>query len=93
MQVDKGGIPRVVTGANIMCPGLTSPGGYITKDLEVGTIVAIYGEGKQYPFAIGKMLMSSQQMYYIIIYIYYSLYIYYSFIYHIQNRGEQGNCH
>ena len=46
MQIDKGGISRVVTGANIMCPGLTSQGGYITKELPIGTIVAIYAEGK-----------------------------------------------
>ena len=28
MQVDKGAIKHVFTGANIMCPGLTSKGNY-----------------------------------------------------------------
>lgn len=46
MVVDKGGIPRVVTGANIMCPGLTSAGGNVEPNVEVGTIVQICGEGK-----------------------------------------------
>jgi PUA domain protein len=59
MVVDKGGISRVITGANVMCPGLTSSGGYVTEGLKEGTIVAVYGEGKYHPFAIGKMLMSS----------------------------------
>lgn len=31
MQVDKGAIGFVLSGANIMCPGLTSPGARMTK--------------------------------------------------------------
>ncbi|KAL4230061.1 Malignant T-cell-amplified sequence 1 [Mactra antiquata] len=31
MQVDKGAIRFVLSGANIMCPGLTSPGARMTK--------------------------------------------------------------
>lgn len=31
MQVDKGAIRFVLSGANIMCPGLTSPGAKMTK--------------------------------------------------------------
>lgn len=34
LQVDRGAIKFVLSGANIMCPGLTSPGGAL--DDEVG---------------------------------------------------------
>ena len=34
LQVDRGAIRFVLSGANIMCPGLTSPGGAL--DDEVG---------------------------------------------------------
>lgn len=34
LQVDRGAIRFVLAGANIMCPGLTSPGGSL--DEEVG---------------------------------------------------------
>jgi predicted RNA-binding protein (TIGR00451 family) len=34
LQVDRGAIRFVLAGANIMCPGLTSPGGVL--DEEVG---------------------------------------------------------
>lgn len=37
-QVDKGAIRFVLSGANIMCPGLTSPGAKMT-DVPKGTIV------------------------------------------------------
>lgn len=35
LQVDRGAIKFVLSGANIMCPGLTSPGGAL--DEEVGS--------------------------------------------------------
>ena len=38
MQVDKGAIRFILSGANIMCPGLTSPGARMTKVPE-GTVV------------------------------------------------------
>ena len=31
MQVDKGAIRFILSGANIMCPGLTSPGAKMTN--------------------------------------------------------------
>lgn len=37
-QVDKGAIRFVLSGANIMCPGLTSPGAKMTK-VDKGTVV------------------------------------------------------
>jgi PUA domain protein len=33
-QVDRGAIKYVLAGANIMCPGLTSPGGALDEDVE-----------------------------------------------------------
>jgi malignant T-cell-amplified sequence len=46
MQVDKGAIRFVLGGANIMCPGFTSPGGSMPVSLEAGHPVAIYAEGQ-----------------------------------------------
>ena len=60
-QVDKGAIRFVLSGANIMCPGLTSPGGSM-EDVDSGTIVAIYAEGKQHPIAIGVTTLSTQEI-------------------------------
>jgi len=38
MQVDKGAIKFILSGANVMCPGLTSPGARMTK-VEAETVV------------------------------------------------------
>ncbi|KAJ6642917.1 Malignant T-cell-amplified sequence 1 like [Pseudolycoriella hygida] len=60
-QVDKGAIRFVLSGANIMCPGLTSPGACMTP-AEKGTIVAIMAEGKQHALAIGMTFLSSDDI-------------------------------
>jgi len=65
MQTDKGAIRFVLGGANIMCPGFTSPGGSIPKPLEAGSPVAIYAEGKEHAMAVGITKMSTEQIYYI----------------------------
>eukprot|EP01135_Chromosphaera_perkinsii_P000602 Nk52_evm5s136 gene=Nk52_evmTU5s136 len=59
-QVDRGAIQFVLSGANIMCPGLTSPGAKLTEDLPEGTIVAVMCEGKKHAIAVGLMKMSSE---------------------------------
>lgn len=73
VTVDKGAIPFILGGANIMCPGLTkNPGSYmppdgITQDehgfdvpgLYKGDGVVIFAEGKQYPIGVGVMTMNS----------------------------------
>lgn len=59
MQVDRGAIKHVLSGANIMCRGLTSPGGRIVP-AEEGEVVAIVGEGKQHCMAIGILRKSSE---------------------------------
>jgi PUA domain protein len=70
VTVDKGAIPFLLGGANVMCPGLTNVGGWMPDDeeeedgsirpaLEKGDGVVIYAEGKEYPLAVGFMTMSS----------------------------------
>lgn len=60
-QVDKGAIRFVLSGANIMCPGLTSPGAFMTK-VDKGTVVAIMAEGKNHALAIGQTTLSTDDM-------------------------------
>lgn len=63
VQVDRGAIKFVLLGANIMCPGLTSAGAQLPEEsLPVGTIVAVYAEGKENALAIGKLLMSTDDI-------------------------------
>ena len=59
MQVDSGAIQFVLQGANIMCPGLTSRGAIMTPDLPVGSVVAVFADGKQHALAAGILKMSS----------------------------------
>ena len=61
-QVDRGAIKFVLSGANIMCPGLTSPGARLTEGLPEGSIVAIMCEGKEHAVAVGYMNMSSEDI-------------------------------
>eukprot|EP00536_Pseudo-nitzschia_multiseries_P005943 jgi/Psemu1/65341/estExt_Genemark1.C_1210043 len=73
VTVDKGAIPFILGGANIMCPGLTKPGqsvmppdgeeqdeqGFDKPGLSKGDGVVIRAEGKEHAIAIGVMKMSS----------------------------------
>ncbi|XP_014778997.1 malignant T-cell-amplified sequence 1 [Octopus bimaculoides] len=61
MQVDKGAIRFVLSGANIMCPGLTSPGAKMTK-VGNSAIVVVMAEGKQNALAIGLTKMSTEEI-------------------------------
>jgi PUA domain protein len=59
-QVDKGAIPFIIGGANVMIPGMTSKGG-ILPELDANKCVAIRCEGKQTVIGIGilqRMLTS-----------------------------------
>ena len=60
-QVDKGAIRFVLSGANIMCPGLTSPGAFMNP-VDKGTVVAIMAEGMENCLAIGLTTMSTEEM-------------------------------
>lgn len=62
MQVDKGAITFVLSGANIMCPGLTSKGAIMTKGLPADTVVTVVAEGKQHALAVGILKMSVEDM-------------------------------
>lgn len=59
LRADKGAIKFVLSGANIMCPGLTTPGATIHDEVEADTPVAIYAEGKEHAMAIGVTKMST----------------------------------
>mmetsp|Transcript_12215 Transcript_12215/g.17361 ORF Transcript_12215/g.17361 Transcript_12215/m.17361 type:complete len:202 (+) Transcript_12215:126-731(+) len=72
--VDEGAIPFILGGANIMCPGLTSKGGWMPPDdddvdvdvnnkgegLEKGDGIVIYADGKDHALAVGVMKMGSR---------------------------------
>ncbi|KAH9812122.1 PUA-like domain-containing protein [Melampsora americana] len=62
VQVDRGAIKFVLAGANIMCPGLTSPGARLPNDLQDKIPVAVHAEGKESACAIGFTQMSGEDM-------------------------------
>lgn len=62
VQVDKGAIKFVLSGANIMCPGLTSPGGKMETPLPENTVVAVMAEGKEHALCIGITKMSTEDI-------------------------------
>ncbi|CAG9474771.1 cell cycle regulator protein, putative [Plasmodium vivax] len=61
IQVDKGAIKNVLRGSNIMCPGVTSPGGKL-DDVESNTVVQIRAEDKEFACALGITTMSSKEI-------------------------------
>jgi PUA domain protein len=63
MQCDKGAVRFVLGGANIMCPGFTSKGGFIADTITTELPVAIYAEGKEHAMAIGLTKMSREEIY------------------------------
>ncbi|EGG21109.1 hypothetical protein DFA_00984 [Cavenderia fasciculata] len=62
LQVDRGAIKFVLSGANIMCRGLTSPGARIEVDLPANSVVAIMAEGKTHASAVGLTKMSTSDI-------------------------------
>jgi PUA domain protein len=62
MQVDRGAITFVLSGANIMCPGLTSKGAIMTPDLPADSVVTVIAEGKQHALSVGVLKMSTNDM-------------------------------
>ncbi|KAL3698883.1 hypothetical protein R1sor_012959 [Riccia sorocarpa] len=62
LRVDRGAIKFVLSGANIMCPGLTSAGGALDEDVAAEAPVAIMAEGKEHALAIGFTKMSAKDI-------------------------------
>ncbi|KAK4050768.1 translation machinery-associated protein 20 [Microbotryomycetes sp. JL221] len=63
--VDRGAIKFVLSGANIMCPGLTSPTAYLPpteQNIPSGQPVAVFAYGKEEPLAIGITKMSTDDI-------------------------------
>jgi len=60
-RVDRGAIRFVLSGANIMSPGLTSAGGAM-DDVPAESVVAIMAEGKEHALAIGVTTMSTEEI-------------------------------
>ena len=59
--VDRGAIRFVLSGANIMAPGLTSAGGSMDT-VEGTTVVGVFAEGKEHALAIGVATMATEQI-------------------------------
>lgn len=62
LRADKGAIKFVLSGAHIMCPGLTSPGASMEAEAEAEAPVAIYAEGKEHAMAVGLTKLSTAEM-------------------------------
>ncbi|GAA5990106.1 hypothetical protein JCM11641_007069 [Rhodosporidiobolus odoratus] len=63
--VDRGAIKFVLSGANIMCPGMTSPTGYLpppSSNIPKGSPVAVHAYGKEHALAIGLLAMSTDEI-------------------------------
>ena len=61
-RTDKGAIKFVLSGANIMCPGLTSPGATMHDEAPAGRQVAILAEGKELAMAVGYTTLSTAEV-------------------------------
>ena len=60
-QVDRGAVPFVLGGANIMAPGLTSADGAM-DDVPAESVVAVMVVGKEHAIAIGVTTMSTEEI-------------------------------
>jgi PUA domain protein len=57
-RTDKGAIPFVLGGANVMAPGFVNKGGEMPVDLPVGNPVVVLADGKEHAMAIGQVKMT-----------------------------------
>jgi PUA domain protein len=74
LRIDRGAIRFVLSGATLMAPGLTSPGGrlpgnpddgeekYGKDELEAGTPVVIEAEGKETACMVGVLKVGTEEM-------------------------------
>ncbi|KAJ5893898.1 hypothetical protein N7495_005589 [Penicillium taxi] len=65
VQIDRGAIRFVLSGAALMAPGLTSPGGRLPDAehaLQAGQIVAVKAEGKEEVCLVGALKIGTEEM-------------------------------
>ncbi|KAL2221312.1 putative PUA RNA binding domain protein [Thermoascus aurantiacus ATCC 26904] len=65
VQIDRGAIRFVLSGAALMAPGLTSPGGRLPDAehaLQAGQVVAVRAEGKEEICLVGPLKMGTEEM-------------------------------
>ncbi|KAF9885970.1 translation machinery-associated protein 20 [Aspergillus nanangensis] len=65
VQIDRGAIRFVLSGAVLMAPGLTSAGGRLPEKeqaLESGTVVAVKAEGKELACLVGVLKAGTEEM-------------------------------
>ncbi|KAE8152301.1 GTP-binding protein YchF [Aspergillus avenaceus] len=65
VQIDRGAIRFVLSGAALMAPGLTSAGGRLPekeKALEAGQVVAVLAEGKEFACLVGTLKVGTEEM-------------------------------
>lgn len=62
IQADKGTIKPILSGANLMCPGLTSKGACYPDNIEAEKMVSVMIEGKEHAIAVGLTKLSSSDI-------------------------------
>ena len=73
IRIDRGAIRFVLSGATLMVPGLTSPGGRLPgadgeewgmegKEMEAGEVVVVEAEGKEHACMVGVLKMGTKEM-------------------------------
>ncbi|KAI5780434.1 PUA-like domain-containing protein [Geopyxis carbonaria] len=65
IQVDRGAIRFVMAGAQLMCPGLTSPGARLPAaedKIEKGQVVQVRAEGKEHACMVGVLAMGTEEI-------------------------------
>lgn len=65
IRIDRGAIRFVLSGATLMAPGLTSPGGRLPDkehELKEGDVVAVVAEGKEEICLVGVLKMGTEEM-------------------------------
>ena len=65
MQIDRGAIRFVLSGATLMAPGLTSAGGKLPdaeNAVEAGQVVAVKAEGKDTVCLVGVLKVGTEEI-------------------------------
>lgn len=65
VRIDRGAIRFVLSGAALMAPGLTSPGGRLPEadsQVEEGGVVAVMAEGKELACLVGTLKVGTEEI-------------------------------